>query len=347
MGDTSQSEKNFAASRVRKLYEELELMRSFISLHKITDPKYTQWAKNHLMYSAGFDIAFFPFAGKRNHEITYEGLVNLLGPIKIHNDSASVNSNYYSFLNLLCGDFEIIANLNSKFEQQIKQLGNSTMLFILDQVDQFASGKAKQLMYYNIYLRNFQRRNNACEENIFRFESGISDRELKALFSKARERKRDLFQPYNVVEKLAAHPLGDSISAIFSRIIAQNPDKYLYLDFWGSWCAPCMHEMPLYQQLIRDLRSQPITFIFFAVGTDERQMQEIKAKFNIDGEFVCLNGNDSKIFNNVLEFSSYPSHFIISPSGLLVNNSIGGLNSGADVIKRVEDQITRVVSDHY
>ncbi len=44
--------------------------------------------------------------------------------------------------------------------------------------------------------------------------------------------------------------------------------KTVFLNFWATWCPPCIEEMPSLRRLHRKLSSHP-EFVFLAVSTDE------------------------------------------------------------------------------
>lgn len=39
--------------------------------------------------------------------------------------------------------------------------------------------------------------------------------------------------------------------------------KALVLDFWGTWCAPCLQDMPYSTKLHDQLENEPIEFVYF------------------------------------------------------------------------------------
>jgi peroxiredoxin len=43
--------------------------------------------------------------------------------------------------------------------------------------------------------------------------------------------------------------------------------KVVLLNFWATWCPPCVHEMPLLDQLYQGLRQRP--FVMWAVAMQE------------------------------------------------------------------------------
>src|SRR5205814_8086459 len=51
---------------------------------------------------------------------------------------------------------------------------------------------------------------------------------------------------------------GESIS------LEQLKGKTVLLDFWGSWCGPCVHATPGLIKLRRKFTDQPVTFVGIA-----------------------------------------------------------------------------------
>ncbi len=45
----------------------------------------------------------------------------------------------------------------------------------------------------------------------------------------------------------------------------------VFLNFWATWCPPCVHEMPMMEQLRQTLSQEP--FVVWAVNMQERQAQ--------------------------------------------------------------------------
>ena len=52
-------------------------------------------------------------------------------------------------------------------------------------------------------------------------------------------------------------------------------DKVVVLNFWATWCAPCLEEMPTFERLYRRYRSQGLTVL--AVSLDKGNSETIKS----------------------------------------------------------------------
>ena len=43
--------------------------------------------------------------------------------------------------------------------------------------------------------------------------------------------------------------------------LANHKDKVIILNFWATWCAPCLEEMPAFEKLYRRYRSPGLTVL--------------------------------------------------------------------------------------
>ena len=51
-------------------------------------------------------------------------------------------------------------------------------------------------------------------------------------------------------------------------------DKVIIVNFWATWCAPCLEEMPAFEKLYRRYRSQGLTVL--AVSLDKGDSSKVK-----------------------------------------------------------------------
>jgi thiol-disulfide isomerase/thioredoxin len=76
------------------------------------------------------------------------------------------------------------------------------------------------------------------------------------------------------------HSLGD--------IIEQQKGKVVYLDFWATWCLPCLQSMPAAKDLAQSLNTLPITFIYIALDDNAETWQKVIAKMDIPANTTRL-----------------------------------------------------------
>ena len=80
--------------------------------------------------------------------------------------------------------------------------------------------------------------------------------------------------------------------------VADLPGKAKVVNFWATWCAPCIHEMPLLNALHRKYEPQGVTFL--AVSFDENGRADVDkflklGKAKIDFRMAYANVEDKPL----------------------------------------------------
>ena len=90
--------------------------------------------------------------------------------------------------------------------------------------------------------------------------------------------------------------------------------KTILLNFWASWCQPCIEEAPELEQLYRNLKDKDFVIIGIAVDDDEEAVKEFIKKYSIT--YPILNDSKSKI-SRKYKTKGYPESFVIDKQGKL------------------------------
>ena len=80
-----------------------------------------------------------------------------------------------------------------------------------------------------------------------------------------------------------------------------------------------------------------------SVETKEKAVMEMKKSFNEKAIFINLTDNETKLMNNVLRFSSYPTHFILAPGSNVIATQIGRLSQNEENNAKIADKIRNLI----
>lgn len=97
---------------------------------------------------------------------------------------------------------------------------------------------------------------------------------------------------------------------------SQMKDKAILINFWATWCRPCLQEMPLLANAQRQMQDEPIVFLFASNETPERILA-FKEKQQFDFQYVQVANLEAL---NVL---ALPTTFIFDRDGNLKFSEAG------------------------
>ena len=91
------------------------------------------------------------------------------------------------------------------------------------------------------------------------------------------------------------------------------------LNYWATWCAPCIAEFPQFQKLVKEYANQS-DVIFLAVAVDDDPQQVKTWLQGKDYDFNVLLDQKTAINYKV---NSYPTAFILAPDGSIAYRTTG------------------------
>jgi len=104
-------------------------------------------------------------------------------------------------------------------------------------------------------------------------------------------------------------------STRLSDLVGDN--KALLIDFWASWCGPCMQLMP--ELIEKSEKLAPQGVIVAGMNTENKKAAEgIRSKRKIS--FPWLVEPDNRVFSNLLQIDSIPRMVLITPEGKVLFN---------------------------
>jgi|GEM_PF-3613813 len=95
---------------------------------------------------------------------------------------------------------------------------------------------------------------------------------------------------------------------------------YIYVEFWGSWCLPCLQQIPLLKEIYEEVDVSKIDFIGIAARDNYNNSLKVINDQAISWKNILSTevNNLTDIFNIV----KYPTGILISPEGKIIEKDL-------------------------
>jgi thiol-disulfide isomerase/thioredoxin len=114
-------------------------------------------------------------------------------------------------------------------------------------------------------------------------------------------------------------------------------NKVLLIDFWATWCGPCMEEMPYIQKLYDACKQNP-DVVFMIVNSGSRNtLKDAQSWFGNRKYSFPVYYNTDPAVGDKFKFSVIPATYIINREGYIEFSNIGF--EGADIEMKLKLQI--------
>ena len=121
-------------------------------------------------------------------------------------------------------------------------------------------------------------------------------------------------EPVNLSLKEVAHL---SVKEIWDEIFQQNKGKVIYIDFWGTWCGPCLAEMPNSTIVEHEFDGKDVTFVYICLESEKEQWEATIDKFKLGGQHYHLSRRQSAEMRNLLSIAGVPFYVLIDKNSVI------------------------------
>lgn len=99
--------------------------------------------------------------------------------------------------------------------------------------------------------------------------------------------------------------------------------QVVVLNFWATWCAPCVEEMPSLVEMAQKVKDKGVTVVGVSIDVDGNAYHNFIKQHGVD--FLTVRDPDQKS-SSLYGTTGWPETFIIDRQGVLRRKFVGPVN---------------------
>ena len=115
--------------------------------------------------------------------------------------------------------------------------------------------------------------------------------------------------------------LTDTKGVIFTE--RNTRGKYLVINFWATWCTPCLKEIPAFVKFYKENSDHVEILGLDFEPVDLEIINDYVGRFSINYPIVLYNEDNDSEYSNFGEIVGMPTTQIYSPEGELLHTFMG------------------------
>jgi thiol-disulfide isomerase/thioredoxin len=186
----------------------------------------------------------------------------------------------------------------------------------IDYISRSFSGKTKDFMLFSLFHNYANSSPQFFKTNINNFLNIVQDPDYRKYITNL---NRDDHNGMLAKDLEIYNLNGEAFS--FADLIERNAGKNIYIDFWASWCSPCIDEFPSSLLLAKKYANKDIAFIYVSLDKNRNLWESAMKRLGINQKesFLIPTAFSSKLASR-FKISSIPRYILIGKNGMVIHS---------------------------
>lgn len=98
--------------------------------------------------------------------------------------------------------------------------------------------------------------------------------------------------------------------------------NYILVNFWATWCSPCIRELPSMQRIYKDMQGRGFEIIAIHVGPETPDLLALLERFAVSFTVLIDAGLELENWN----VTGLPASFLLDPEGRVIYRAVGAVD---------------------
>lgn len=175
------------------------------------------------------------------------------------------------------------------------------------------------LLTLNAYSRQIQGSRLLSQEQIRDIETYFTKGNLSNFLFDENSNMRKTLQQTEKLHPLVINQTPESAKGeLLKNIVAKYKGKVVFVDFWATWCAPCIAGMQLSKPVKSEYSQKDVTFVYITSTSSPKKLWENKIP-QIGGEHYYLSMEKNDEIMDQYNFSTIPMYMVFDKEGNLLH----------------------------
>ncbi len=118
----------------------------------------------------------------------------------------------------------------------------------------------------------------------------------------------------NIAPDFTLNDLQDS-----THTLSEYRGKVVLVDFWATWCAPCILEVPGLVKLYNEYKEKGLVILGMSLDTDQKRLRNFVAKNKVEYPVLIK----ARAVSALYAVRAIPTAYLIDKNGKIVEKFIG------------------------
>ena len=151
----------------------------------------------------------------------------------------------------------------------------------------------------------------------------------------------DKIKGYIAVDLSEPTPLPEqqrlmSDSRILEEIRQKHKGKLVYIDFWATWCKPCVRQFEHSRRLKQELQYKDVAFVYLCAMSKEEEWSKMVKEHDLKGDHYLLDKKEYEILSKVFSQRGFPHYSILDTKGTIAYKNAHRPSEMGDLLRDMD-----------